>query len=80
MILARTILAVAAPAAALLAFASVGGAAPESKGSAERAFDSKCGAFPAATGVAADAPSIPDQRAWSQDISGAPTDPAVEAC
>jgi hypothetical protein len=74
----RSILAFAAPAAALLAFASVGGAAPESPGSAERAFDSKCGGFPAATGVAANAPSLPDQRAWSQDISGAPTDPASD--
>lgn len=38
----------------------------------ERAFDSRCGVFPPATGVPADAPSLPDQRAWNQDISGAP--------
>jgi hypothetical protein len=73
-----SIVALSVPAVALLAFASVGGAAPEGPGSAERAFDSKCGSFPAATGVAADAPSLPDQRAWSQDISGAPVDPASD--
>jgi hypothetical protein len=33
---------------------------------------SSCGVFPPATGVAASAPSLPDQRAWNQDISGAP--------
>jgi hypothetical protein len=73
-------LAVAAPAAALLAFASAGGAAPDSPGTAagERAFDSTCGAFPLATGVAPDAPSLSDQRAWNQDISAAPVDPASD--
>lgn len=35
----------------------------------------KCGVFPAADGVAANAPSLPDQRAWNQDVSGAPLAP-----
>jgi hypothetical protein len=35
--------------------------------------------FPAADGVAADAPSLPDQRMWNQDISGAPVDPDSDA-
>ncbi len=74
----RSILAVVVPAAALLAFASVGGAAPDSPGSAQRAFHSNCGVFPEATGTPADAPSLADQRAWSQDISGAPVDPASD--
>ena len=61
-------------AGALLAGASAVGAAPEGSGppTSPRAFDTKCGAFPAATDVAADAPSLPDQRAWNQNISGAP--------
>lgn len=34
---------------------------------------SKCGVFPKpGTDVAADAPSLPDQRAWNQDVSQAP--------
>lgn len=37
---------------------------------------SKCGVFPEPGGeVAADAASLPDQRAWNQDISKAPLDP-----
>ena len=61
----------------LSALAAVGAAMPGSPPSASgaRAFDTNCGAFPAATGVAPDAPSLPDQRAWSQDISAAPVDP-----
>jgi hypothetical protein len=36
---------------------------------------SKCGVFPKPAGdVAADAPSLDDQRAWNQDISKAPVD------
>ncbi len=43
---------------------------------AHRAFDSKCGVFPRpGPEVAANAPSLPDQRAWNQDISQAPVDP-----
>jgi hypothetical protein len=59
---------------AAMLIASVGGASPGTSG-VDRAFDSKCGSFPVATGVAANAPSLPDQRAWNQDISGAPVDP-----
>jgi len=37
---------------------------------------SKCGVFPKpGNDVADDAPSLPDQRAWNQDISQAPVDP-----
>jgi hypothetical protein len=35
----------------------------------------KCGVFPKPNDVAADAPSLDDQRAWNQDISKAPRDP-----
>jgi hypothetical protein len=36
----------------------------------------ECGVFPRpGADVAADAPSLDDQRAWNQDISGAPVDP-----
>ena len=50
-------------------------AAPSEQPSA-RAFDSKCGVFPKpGAEVAADAPSLPDQRAWNQDVSQAPVDP-----
>jgi hypothetical protein len=34
-----------------------------------------CQVFPPADGVAADAPSLPDQRMWNQNISQAPVDP-----
>ena len=42
---------------------------------APRDFTDSCGVFPSADGVPANAPSLPDQRAWNQDISGAPVDP-----
>jgi hypothetical protein len=38
-----------------------------------------CPIFPAADGIAADAPSIDDQRMWHQDISNAPVDPDSDA-
>ena len=38
-----------------------------------------CPVFPQADGVAANAPSLPDQRMWNQDISGAPVDPNSDA-
>lgn len=38
-----------------------------------------CPVFPPADGVPADAPSLPDQRAWNQDISQAPVDPDSDA-
>jgi hypothetical protein len=34
-----------------------------------------CAVFPPADGIAADAPSVGDQRMWNQDISQAPVDP-----
>jgi hypothetical protein len=46
---------------------------------ARAAFDSKCGVFPKpGPGVSATAASLPDQRAWNQDISEAPVDPRSE--
>ena len=78
MIRIRSILAIAATATAVgLAVAIPGGTAAPGGAAASRAFDSKCGQFPAAAGVAADAPSLPDQRAWNQDISGAPVAPRL---
>ena len=71
------------PTAALLGIGAVASAAAlATAGSqppgAERAFTSKCGVFPAAD-VAATAASLPDQRAWNQDISAAPVDPGSDA-
>ena len=51
-----------------LLFANAGGASP----SPERPFDAKCGVFPTAAGIVSDAPSLPDQRAWNQDVSDSP--------
>lgn len=59
---------------ALLALAIAGPTAAERRG-----FDASCGAFPAADGVAANARSLPDQRAWNQDVSGSPVDPRSDA-
>ena len=54
---------------ALLIAPSAGSVKPGSIGS-------KCGVFPRpGNEVGADAPSLPDQRAWNQDVSGAPVDP-----
>jgi hypothetical protein len=40
----------------------------------------KCGVFPRpGPEVPADAPSLPDQRAWNQDVSSAPVDPRSDA-
>ena len=55
-----------------LALAAAGGA---DTGDSRRAFDTRCGVFPEADGVPANAPSLPDQRAWNQDVSGAPLAP-----
>lgn len=55
---------------AVLALA-IGGASAE-RGAQGRDLTDRCGSFPGAAGVPADAPSLPDQRAWNQDISGAP--------
>ena len=57
----------AAAVAALLVGASSSGAPPGQTA----AFDSKCGVFPEAD-VPAGSPSLPDQRAWNQDISQSP--------
>jgi hypothetical protein len=74
MIRRRYILVVPATAivAALIAVLVAGG--PESDGNQATSaqLGAKCSVFPEATGVAPDAPSLPDQRAWNQDISGAP--------
>jgi len=70
----KVIAAAAAAAAVLLLAAS----APSDQGTAARAFDGKCGVFPEAEGVPTNAPSLPDQRAWNQDISDAPVDPASD--
>ena len=61
----------------VIAVAAAGGSAAVPAG--ERTVSAGCEVFPAATGVAADAPSLPDQRAWNQDISGAPVDPSSDA-
>ncbi len=72
----RSILALAAGAiVALLAFASIGSG---ERAAHPKSFDSKCGVFPEPAGVAAGAPSLPDQRAWNQDISASPVDPASD--
>jgi len=59
--------------AAVVALAVSGrGAAAGSGAAAARAFDDACGTFPKADGVPAGSPSLPDQRAWNQDISASP--------
>ena len=52
-----------------------GGGATASPEAAPRAFDDACGVFPGAEGVPAGAASLPDQRAWNQDVSQSPVDP-----
>ncbi len=63
----------------VLALLAVGPAASAERAPAQ-ALGAKCGVFPE-TGaeVSATAPSLPDQRAWTQDISEAPLDPRSEA-
>jgi hypothetical protein len=66
--IARAAVALAAVAlATALAVTSAGGSAP-----AQRPFDAKCGVFPEAAGVGSESPSLPDQRAWNQDVSDSP--------
>lgn len=72
--------AAALPAVALAAtvLAVSSGAAGESNfGAGDRG--PRCGVFPSADGVPANAPSLPDQRAWNQDVSGSPVDPRSDA-
>jgi hypothetical protein len=57
-----------------LALAAPGASHPTPQASAA-AFNTKCGVFPKADGVGTDAPSLPDQRAWNQDISHTPVRP-----
>ena len=50
--------------------------APSARPGPYPSLGSKCGVFPKpGPEVAADAPSLPDQRAWHQDISAAPVHP-----
>ena len=67
-------LAAVATAAGGLVLATAGGASTERAAPAP-GFDATCGAFPKADGVPAGSPSLPDQRAWNQDISQTPVDP-----
>lgn len=64
-----------AAAACVGVFALAGGGAAASGEGAARSFDDACGVFPSADGVPAGAASLPDQRAWNQDISQSPVDP-----
>lgn len=68
----RLFLAALLTAAAVVALAPFGGAADRPS---PRPFDAKCGVFPDASGVPANAPSLPDQRAWNQDVSQSPVHP-----
>ena len=68
----RRLIPLAALAVALAAFVAAAPSALKPPGS----LGSKCGVFPRpGDDVAADAPSLDDQRAWNQDISQAPVDP-----
>ena len=49
-----------------------GGGAASGSGATPRAFDDACGTFPKPDGVPAGSLSLPDQRAWNQDISASP--------
>ena len=65
-----------AGAAAIAAIALLAGVASSAKLGPYPSLGSKCGVFPRPGGdVAASAASLPDQRAWNQDISEAPLDP-----
>ena len=75
--LVRTTIAVAAVALASVAIAF---AADSPKIKPPKSLGTKCGVFPRpGTDVAADAPSLDDQRAWNQDVSQAPLDPRSDA-
>jgi hypothetical protein len=66
---------------ATLAIASAALAAePSSPAKPPKPLGDRCGVFPRpGPDVAADAPSLPDQRAWNQDVSRAPVDPNSDA-
>ncbi len=70
-------LALVAAASAALALAA---AAPSARVGPYPSLGSKCGVFPKPGGeVDANAPSLPDQRAWNQDVSAAPVHPDSDA-
>lgn len=68
----------ASAALAVLALAAVFAVPALSAGPAEKPpppIGTTCPVFPSADGIAANAPSIDDQRAWNQNISQSPLDP-----
>jgi hypothetical protein len=68
--IARRLIPLAALAIGLVAFAA------QAPSALNGSLGTKCGVFPRpGNDVAADAPSLDDQRAWNQDISKAPLDP-----
>jgi hypothetical protein len=71
----------AATGVAILCVATLALAVAGSDGSIKPgSLGSKCGVFPRpGNEVGADSPSLADQRAWNQDISGAPADPHSDA-
>ncbi len=72
----RVVAAVAAVVAVCVsALLVLSGGAAAGVDNAPREFADSCGVFPSAAGVPANAPSLPDQRAWNQDISQSPVDP-----
>lgn len=79
MIRARTATAAATAVLALALIALTVGPASSAERAPAQTLGSKCGVFPVpGSDVAADAASLPDQRAWNQDISKAPVDPASD--
>lgn len=67
---------VVAALAALLAVTGLVAIGSSSAGIKPGSLGTKCGVFPRpGDDVAADSPSLPDQRAWNQDVSQAPLDP-----
>ncbi len=76
----RTRLTIACALVAALAAAALAPAAPDRAVRPSQNLGGKCGVFPKpGTEVAAGAASLPDQRAWNQDISKAPVDPGSAA-
>jgi hypothetical protein len=62
--------------AALAAGLALAVAAPSARVGPYPSLGNKCGVFPKpGPEVPANAPSLPDQRAWNQDVSGAPVHP-----
>jgi hypothetical protein len=71
---------IAIGAVALAAAAALAVAAPTTRLGPPGGLGQKCGDFPRpGPEVPADSPSLPDQRAWNQDISNAPLDPSSDA-